>query len=118
VSHSQITISQPPLSTHQCPWYTTDAQRYSCTTPLTPYVTSITSASDVDHTQKQAYKSKLVEKGLISDLLLVIDLLIQFQYHDISVIQLLPNSILKLKKLTDKRIDHSQENYTKKFPGL
>lgn len=30
----------------------------------------------------------------------------------------IPNSILKLKKLTDKRIDHSQENYTKKFPGL
>jgi Leucine-rich repeat (LRR) protein len=30
----------------------------------------------------------------------------------------IPDSILKLKKLTDKRIDHSQEAYAKKFPGL
>jgi internalin A len=30
----------------------------------------------------------------------------------------IPDSILKLKKLTDKRIEHSQEAYAKKFPGL
>jgi Leucine-rich repeat (LRR) protein len=30
----------------------------------------------------------------------------------------IPDSILKLKKLSDKRIAHSQDAYTKKFPRL